>query len=156
MGMADSLGRTVKEALAAIAATGEIADCQDDWILFGEVTGLVAADPLCVQVRRTSMLMSSEVFEDEWAHFDLTCPVMHSRVDLSVGMWIGAFAKPCHRVAPGKIWADATLPLWNLPPGVPCMECKSLVLRRLRRLAKSHVSAPASELGLFLLLPHLR
>ena len=38
MGMADSLGASVREALLAIATTGECKAAGEAWILFGEVT----------------------------------------------------------------------------------------------------------------------
>ena len=115
MGMADSLGASVREALLAIATTGECKAAGEAWILFGEVTEVLSPNPLHVQVHRTSMLLNDEGVGDMWPHFDLICPIKHDRVDLSVGMRIGVHVQPHHRLQTGKIIADATVPLWNLP-----------------------------------------
>ena len=95
MGMADTLGSSVRDV--------------------GEVIEHVGHDPLKVQVRRTSMLLKDEVVQNEWSCFDLLCPVQHCRVDLSVGMRIGVYVKPCQRLQVGQVYADASVPLWNLP-----------------------------------------
>ena len=115
MGMAESLGSTVRAALGAIAATGEIRGPNDDWVLFGEVTELVDNEPMRAQVRITSMLLSDEGLEGDWSRFDLLCTTKHCRVDLTAGMWIGVYVKPCHRIQAGQILADASVLLWNLP-----------------------------------------
>ena len=60
MGMADSLGASVREALLAIATTGECKAAGEAWILFGEVTEVLSPNPLHVQVHRTSMLLNDE------------------------------------------------------------------------------------------------
>ena len=114
MGMAGSLAVSVREALHAIASTGECKAADATWTLFGEVTEVLNQDPLQVHVRRASMLMNEEDVGDVWPSFDLICPVKHERVDLSVGMKIGVQVQPCHRQHDGKIIADASVPLWNV------------------------------------------
>ena len=113
-GMPSSLGHSARSALQAIAMTGECIGGNEDWVLFGEVTDVVARDPLHVQVRQTSMLMNDDRLDDVWARFDIVCPVNHSRVDLTPGMWIGIFVRPTQRSVVGRIYADSSAPLWNL------------------------------------------
>ena len=60
MGVADSLSASVREALLAIATTGECKAADEAWILFGEVTEVLSQNPLHVQVHRTSMLLNDE------------------------------------------------------------------------------------------------
>ena len=113
-GLAAPLGASVRDALHAIAATGDVCAQDDHWVLFGEVTELVSTDPLHVQVRRMSMLLQDVIVRDEWSQFDLHCPDLHQRVDLTEGMLIGVYVKACHRPQAGRICADHSVPIWNI------------------------------------------
>ena len=115
MGMADTLGVTVRQALQAIAATGECLDGSSDWTLFGAVGEELHDSPRTVMVHRTNMLLDKVDIGDEWSTFELVCDVVHTKVDLAVGAWIGVHVDALHHTSNGKIRVDQTVPLWNLP-----------------------------------------
>ena len=112
--MPSTLADTVRCALKGIATSGMCRGEQDDWILFGEVVDSTVGPPLRIDVKRTSMLLAPVADHEEWATFQIICPVVHERVDLSAGMWVGALVQPHQRVANCQVWADDTMPLWNV------------------------------------------
>ena len=114
-GLAEPLGASVRDALHAIAATGDVCPHADRWVLFGEVTELVCPDPLHVQICRKSMLLQDVIVRDEWSQFDLMCSGSHQRVDFTEGMWIGVYVKSSQCTQAGRIQADESVPIWNLP-----------------------------------------
>ena len=114
MGLPSGLA-AVQTGLKAIATTGECRGELEDWVLLGEVVNVHLGPPLCVHVRRTSMLMMDDkVQSNRWTNFDVICPVEHGRVDFTPGMMIGLLTKPVNRPTVGRAVADALVPVWNL------------------------------------------
>ena len=122
MGLSDSLASSVRAALWSITTTGVCRDDEADWVLFGEVVALEPGSPPCVSLRRTALLTSGVVHQDDhWGTFTLALPVEHKRVDFAPGMLIGVYTKPANRTEPCKIVADESVPVWNISSFDSCL-----------------------------------